>query len=198
MFSFLTIDGIVDLLAVVVPNPDLLLDVVQELAPDEVLDVGVVPPGIPGIVFAGCDLLLLPGSQRQLHPDEAALPKLPHEGVGPCPRPGIGIPDEHPLEGNEEVEGLLDVLQSLLLVPHGAVDNHVQDHPVLTDFVTGTGAFEDQEDVVIVTIFSQSVAQQETEVLVLGSTHLTEPLYFQMSESDIQYIRSLITHQNSI
>ena len=55
---------------------------------------------------------------------------------------------------------------------------------MLTDFVTGTGAFEDQEDVVIVTIFCQSVAQQETEVLVLGSTHDTEPLYFQMSESN--------------
>ena len=62
MFSFLSIDGIVDLLAVVIPNPDLLLDVVQELAPDEILDVGVVPPGISGIVFAGCDLLLHPGS----------------------------------------------------------------------------------------------------------------------------------------
>ena len=124
MDSFWSVDEVVDLLAVVGPDPDLLLKVVPELVitPEEVPDVRDVPAGVSGIVFAGCNLLLLPGSHRQLHPDEATLPKLPHEGVGPYP---LVAPDEDPLEGRKEFYGLLNVLQSLLLIPHGGVDNHV-------------------------------------------------------------------------
>ena len=68
-------EDVVDCLAVVGPDPDLLLQIADRLGliPEEVLDVSRVPPGVPGVVFAGGELLLLPGIQRHLDPDEAAL-----------------------------------------------------------------------------------------------------------------------------
>ena len=150
--SFLSMDGVVDLLAVIGPDPGLLLEVDLELihAPNKVPDVGRIAPGVSGEVFAGGELLLLPGSQRHLDPDEGALPELPHEGVGLLQSPELFQYACLPPSSYEEVVGLLDVLDSLLLVPHGAVDDHVQEHLML-------GALMAQVDGIIVTIFGESV-----------------------------------------
>ena len=145
---------VIDCLASVDPDPDLRLQIAEglDLVPEEVLvlDVGGVPPGVSGEVCAGGDLLLLPGRQRHLDPDEAALPELPHEVVSPLPGPAS--PEEGMyLEGHEEVTGLPEIFQALLLVSHGAVDDHVQEHLLIL------GMAEAQHEVVVVTIFGKSI-----------------------------------------
>ena len=138
------VEGVVDPPAVVGPDPDLILEVVVELvvAANEVLDMGRVPPGVSGVVCAGCNLIPLPRSQRRLHPDEATLPELPHETVR-SDRVVTQIQT-----GHEEVVSFLNILQALLHVPHGGVHNHVQEHLLIPKWIA-----EAQDEVVVVTIF---------------------------------------------
>ena len=132
------VEGVVDPPAVVGPDPDLILEVVVELvvAANEVLDMGRVPPGVSGVVCAGCNLIPLPRSQRHLHPDEATLPELPHEIVRPF-HPGE-FKEEVVTQiqtGHEEIVSFLNILQALLHVPHGGVHNHVQEHLLIPKWI---------------------------------------------------------------
>ena len=144
----LSVERVVDLLAVIGPDRGLLhvVDIELQLATDEVLDMGCVSLGVSGEVFAGFNLLLLPGSQRPLDSDEAALPETPHEVLAPA-APGLSPCSQ------DEVVSLFEVLQPLLLITHGGVDDHVKEHHVLL----GSLVDDAQGDVIIVTIFYQSV-----------------------------------------